>query len=1290
MDRSLEMRLRMDISNFMRNSNSAGRELDGLAARAAAADAAISRVEASSRRSADAMRDTRVQAGLLGRDFNRTSTEIDRARRSLDDFNNTNGRTSAGAATFSRNTQRTSNDLNQFTGRLGLAADAILALWPALIPIGALAGQATAGLVTLGLSGAAAAGSLVVAFQGVIDTIGAVQDFQDDPTWDNAKAAREELDKLAPSARRFVMEFQRARPIFADIRDAAADGWFPGLTDALDKLDVLAPKLEDIMFTTGRMGGMLTDQSVDALASDRWAEFFDYLERELPSAEASLFRILGSLGHGLAEMWMGFDSGNDSFIGWLEDQAETFDRWAQSAEAAEGIEDFLAYARANGPTVEEFFSTVGSALLGIIQAGSELGGPTLQVLTAIADVFAQIANSDIAAPILLGLTALRLFNRAQLATAAASSRMAAANSFAYGGTGGTNGGTVSLFGALSAQQRARMTAADQAARAAAQRRAIGVGAGGALAGGLLASGAAQELELTNTAMLALMGTMGGPWGVALGAAAGFALDAAKANNDLTESYENAEAALASGNLVDGMSKLAEARKAQADFEKDMDPNDWANALSPGFYKNTIEKGLGSIGIGNGSDIDDGKRALADLEAEARNVQSAYAGLADVMGISVGPLDGSTRSVEALQAALEKAKPAMDALGVSEEDLIRTRQEQTAREIGGGSWSMKGLVTGRDLRMDPYDRLTSRIERQQRLMDSAAGRAEHYSAVLLTLSTSSQTAAEKADAFRLAMEALVDPALDAEEALSRQREILKSISELNPEGGFTVKNEVGRTNLSATRDYTRAVQERIATMINEKRSEEDIARALKTSREQLIQSGVAAGFSAEQMRKRADAIGLTPKLIETTFRTLNLDHSSYRVQVLAKLLKGLPYRVVTAIDTEGVPESMADAKRMANEFDLTAKQRKVLFTLVDQASGKAHALGQALDQAARDRSATITVRTNYARGAGGVDPTTGGNAPGPSPKKRADGGLITGPGGPKDDQILALLSNREYVQQAASVDYYGVGLMDALNARRIPRDALPRFADGGSPKKGRRGGWLYTGLGTPGETDAASAIDGFTAAIDRATRMWKGHEIVLKGHAKALQKATDAAVEEAEARRAAAQSRLADARALRTTAGGSLSLAELTGGGLAGFDLGVAANRNDTVAGRAALKRLRAKGLGGKNDTGDLYQFLAASGDLDLLQQFAGLSRAEIREREKNYGALERAQGSLGDQAVLEQYGRSIDSMTATVKTLTRELREFRQLDNRLERAVERGARKGTSDRKTKDDRDTSTRTRMGR
>ena len=58
-------------------------------------------------------------------------------------------------------------------------------------------------------------------------------------------------------------------------------------------------------------------------------------------------------------------------------------------------------------------------------------------------------------------------------------------------------------------------------------------------------------------------------------------------------------------------------------------------------------------------------------------------------------------------------------------------------------------------------------------------------------------------------------------------------------------------------------------------------------------------------------------------------------------------------------------------------------------------------------------------------------------KFATGGHVQGPGTGTSDSIPAWLSNNEFVMTSRTVDHYGVGFMNALNQRR-----LPKFANGG--------------------------------------------------------------------------------------------------------------------------------------------------------------------------------------------------------------------------------------------------------
>ena len=66
-------------------------------------------------------------------------------------------------------------------------------------------------------------------------------------------------------------------------------------------------------------------------------------------------------------------------------------------------------------------------------------------------------------------------------------------------------------------------------------------------------------------------------------------------------------------------------------------------------------------------------------------------------------------------------------------------------------------------------------------------------------------------------------------------------------------------------------------------------------------------------------------------------------------------------------------------------------------------------------------------------------------KFATGGHVQGPETGTSDSILARLSNNEFVMTSRTVDHYGVGFMNALNQRRLPKFANGgRVGGGGSP------------------------------------------------------------------------------------------------------------------------------------------------------------------------------------------------------------------------------------------------------
>lgn len=491
-------------------------------------------------------------AALLTRELNRLSGQSVTTGRATQNVSRDND-------TIARSASKADASINKLTGRLRLIADVAAILGPALVPIGALGVPAVAGLANqLGVA-ALAGGTAIIAFQGVGDALKAVNTAALEPTTANLQKAQEAMEKLSPAAREMVNRLQELRPVLTGIRDAGAEGMFPGVVDGIDELEKRAGDFERVVGNMGSaLGSLLADAGAD-LASERWDEFFDFLATDATQTLASMGRATGSLAHGMAELWMAFDPLNDDFGSWVEDVASGFDSWATGLSQTQGFAEFIDYVRSTGPQVADTFVALADAVLEIAEAAAPLGGPVLQALEGIAKAAAAIADSDLGTPIMAGVAALALLSRATRTYQAVAST-------AFGGRlVGSIGGMVTALGTVTtAQDRARLSAV-QLQRAEAQRASavrgglatMGKATAGLAALTLASTGAADSIGLTNTVTLGLLGTLGGPWGAAAGASVGLMRDLAESTGDLSGALDRAKLALATGDLEDMRAALAD-------------------------------------------------------------------------------------------------------------------------------------------------------------------------------------------------------------------------------------------------------------------------------------------------------------------------------------------------------------------------------------------------------------------------------------------------------------------------------------------------------------------------------------------------------------------------------------------------------------------------------------------------------------------------------------------------------------------------------------------------------------
>lgn len=513
-----------------------------------------------------------ASAALLNRELDSLSRESIRTKRSMSDIDK-------GVVVMGSHADRSGSQIDKLSGRVRILADVAAILGPSLIPIGGVGIAAIGGLANQFGFAAIGAGTAVLAFQGVGDALKAVNKAAIEPTAANLDAAREALDKLGPSGRTFVAELRELIPQLKQLQVVAANGLLPGAAEGLAAITTVLPRLESIVSAVSTELGQIAADTGKSLASDRWEPFLEFIAAEAPKVLGDLSDIVGNTGHALAEMWMAFTPLNNGFSDWLVESTEELDKWAAGLSQTEGFQDFVAYIQETGPQVAETFGAIGNAVVQIVEAASPLGGPVLQGITALADGMAKIADSDLGTPLFIAVAALALFNRTMGVVNASrggianfGTRLDVAGVKARGFQ--TNIRQVrtdlallatgaQVAGARTERELLRMNAASARLRA----NLAPVGKTGALLGGIgiAATGAADGIGLTNTASLALLGSIAGGPGVVAGGLIGAFLDAKAAGKGFEDAMTQADRAIKTGGVDEMTAALKRLKQERRDL-----------------------------------------------------------------------------------------------------------------------------------------------------------------------------------------------------------------------------------------------------------------------------------------------------------------------------------------------------------------------------------------------------------------------------------------------------------------------------------------------------------------------------------------------------------------------------------------------------------------------------------------------------------------------------------------------------------------------------------------------------
>jgi hypothetical protein len=832
------------------------------------------------------------------------------------------GRASAGTAAFVRQLD-TGND------RASMLTQSLLAVGPATVPIAGLAVPAVAGLSTqLGFA-AAGAGVMVLAFKGVGDALEAVNKYQLEPSAENFAALQEKMQGLGPEAERFVLYLDDIMPRLQSLREEAQAEGLTGVMDGIDAMLTRLPQVRRIIGEIAGASGDLAAETGQALASDDWDEFFNFLEVEARPNLMAFGHTVGNVLEGIANTWMALNPVSDDFTEGLLDWSRNFASATEDLDENEKFQALIDYVRDNGPEAVDALAAVGGAFVSLVEAAAPVGSASLPIIEAVAKTLSAIAESPAGPHLIAAAAGISAISRAiglyNAANGSALLGMMRGTSSEGRKAGGGAEAAASGLGLLN-ERVSRL-------------KALGRGAGLVAGLSLAFTDVDEKIGLSNTAMLGMMGTMAGPWGAAAGATVGYLMDIKSAGDDVEDSVDNWNQALSDNatNFDAHAGILAKARGDVNALARDLENPTFGSKLGAYFDPDEIANGLRALTHGGESGIEYLQDQYRKTAEEAGNLEQAIFALGRAYGTRTSESIFGGVDDEAALRVLERAGPAMDALGISFEDLAHmdnSELQQTVQALA--TWTKNA--------------------------DTAEGRTQAFADSVAEMADESLSAADSATQLGTALEALLAPELDAEEATDAWRASLKELQkELKDKAGFEGFSEAAMKNRELTRDYANTSIDRLTKLAAVgTTTEKDMARAVAATRREFIESGIAAGFSRKEITRRANALGLTPKLVRTVFEAAGIDEVDLRARRVREIFQGMPKRVRTEIRSEGIPETTAQVNALVKKYDLTEKQRKALITLKDLASKD---IGNILDKLHivdnTNPSPAITVRSNAA-------------------------------------------------------------------------------------------------------------------------------------------------------------------------------------------------------------------------------------------------------------------------------------------------------------------------------------------
>lgn len=184
-------------------------------------------------------------------------------------------------------------------------------------------------------------------------------------------------------------------------------------TNGLKMLQSLLTDMKPVITASAQAFSQLEQGASKALESPFWKNFFNYLGGSAKQSIVDIGQSMGNMVKGVSALVMAFDPMAKSMNQGLVNLTQRFADWATQLSKTKGFQDFLNYARQEGPQVLQLIGNLATTVAKLLIAMAPAGALLLQVVNGVLKFVNALLGANplvgqLATAVMEGVAAMKL------------------------------------------------------------------------------------------------------------------------------------------------------------------------------------------------------------------------------------------------------------------------------------------------------------------------------------------------------------------------------------------------------------------------------------------------------------------------------------------------------------------------------------------------------------------------------------------------------------------------------------------------------------------------------------------------------------------------------------------------------------------------------------------------------------------------------------------------------------------------------------------------------------------